>query len=654
MSIAGFSQESGILRQRFFTERGKALSDTELPQPPDADHDGDDATVDAAEDGAETDGLRDYDFSLRGDLSEGGMAAAKALGSMDRAARSFTLYDPANEAVAHFLQDIEENFATYFRQFGDLVLLVRPYELMVEGESIYQEEDREKSLAFKLFRDGVRRLVVKSGAPWEELLQLLQILSVRFSGVRSNEDDMVTLLWKAGFSHIEVDAVEGFVPEDEEEARGDLSDEELRQRVNRRSLSPGEMGAGLLEESSLSGLTSTLGEAVAFSPQSSGAPEDFDLPLSEFPGAVTPVYRFVEDADFERLLSEDSSSALAGDCIDLVQLLVESAKNSDRIEPEDFLPLLVEIRDFMLTQGQLENLMLLLESVGDYAAEFESGHPVHAMLGSFANMDALSRLIRSVPKTIFEPPPEFYELLDGLPGDHLETLLKILLQDRTAHSRRITRQMIERFGHGRVEQIRTTLLHATGAVAADLMRALSVVSPEDALDVTHTMMDRQEIEVLLECMHLLERYPDSAQIRPVVLGMMRAKEESIRIRAIALVGKRANADDFSSLQTHILTRNLGMTKEEALAVGLAMAQVDPSAAMELFEDWLRPKGLLKRMRPVQKGQDIAAIGGLENLDFEEADELLKILAKRAGGVVYDLCMNARSRRRHRMQASGGA
>ena len=118
------------------------------------------------------------------------------------------------------------------------------------------------------------------------------------------------------------------------------------------------------------------------------------------------------------------------------------------------------------------------------------------------------------------------------------------------------------------------------------------------------------------------------------------------------MGQRADRDDFPSLKSHILTRNLGMTQEEAVATGVAMAQVDPEAAMALFEDWLRPKGLLKRMRPVQKGQDLAAIGGLEHLDFEEADELLKILAKRAGGTVYDLCMNARTRRRHRMQARG--
>ena len=144
-----------------------------------------------------------YEFNARPGASEQGKAAAKSLGAMDRAARSFTLYDPGNAAVSHFLEEIEQNFRSYLDAYGAMDLRVRPYELLIEDEVIYEDEDRERSLAFKLFRDGVRRLVIERNAPWEEILQLLQILSVRFTGIRSNEDDMVTLLWKAGFKNIE-------------------------------------------------------------------------------------------------------------------------------------------------------------------------------------------------------------------------------------------------------------------------------------------------------------------------------------------------------------------------------------------------------------------------------------------------------------------
>ena len=80
---------------------------------------------------------------------------------------------------------------------------------------VYLERDRERSLAFRLFRDGVRRLSFMAGTSWDEVLRLLQILSIRYTGVRQQEDDLVTLLRKAGFESVQIAAIEGFVPEEE-------------------------------------------------------------------------------------------------------------------------------------------------------------------------------------------------------------------------------------------------------------------------------------------------------------------------------------------------------------------------------------------------------------------------------------------------------
>ena len=626
------------------------VSDVEIPKGDDSVE----AVAETSETGAEAHpgeakhDFLNFEFNSRPGASEQGNAAAKALGAMDRAARSFTLYDPGNAAVSHFLEEIESGFQAYLKQYGAMDLRVRPYELVVEDEVIYEENDRERSLAFKLFRDGVRRLVVERDVPWEELLQLLQILSVRYSGIRSSEDDIVTLLWKAGFKSIEVEAVEGFVPEDEEEESGELSDEELRAIAKGQAMNPSQMAGGLEARSKLDRMDAS-DTSFEVTKEEMEASEDFDLPLPPFPDSKVPVYQFVSDDDYERLMSEDGVSALPGDCILLVSGLIQATQESSFLDPDDFLPLLVEIRDFMLTQGQLDNLMLLLEIVGDYAAFFEADHAVHRMLGSFANSNALGRLIRSVPSGQHEPPAAFYELLDSLPGDHLQTLLDILLEDRSAHSRRITRQMIERYGHGHVDRIKATLMEAKGAVAADLMRTLAHLSSADALLATQLLMGREEIEVLLECMHLLERHPDAPESRPVILAFMRSGEENIRIRAIELLGERRDRRDFPPLQRQALSRTLTMSILEALAIGRSMAKVDPVAAMALYEEWLRPRGFFQRMRPVQRGQDITAIGGLEQLDFEEAEELLKILSKRAGGEVYEMCMTARSRRRRRMQ-----
>ncbi len=173
-----------------------------------------------------------------------GIATNNALRALSRAARSFLLYEPRNQAIRDFLQEYRENMMAALSAYGPMELDIRPFEMVRNGEVVYLERDRERSLAFRLFRDGVRRLTLKPDVVWEELLRLLEILSIRYTGVRQSEDDIVTLLWKAGFKSIAIVAVEGFVP-DEERPEGDLLAEAVpRKKKRRRRRKPNGGNAG--------------------------------------------------------------------------------------------------------------------------------------------------------------------------------------------------------------------------------------------------------------------------------------------------------------------------------------------------------------------------------------------------------------------------
>ena len=115
-----------------------------------------------------------------------------------------------------FLEGYRTALADALKSHGVMMLSVRPFEMLRDGEVIYLERDRERSLAFRLFRDGVRKITIQPDAEWHEMLRLLEILSIRFTGIRQQEDDIVTLLMKAGFKSIDITAVEGFVPDNEE------------------------------------------------------------------------------------------------------------------------------------------------------------------------------------------------------------------------------------------------------------------------------------------------------------------------------------------------------------------------------------------------------------------------------------------------------
>ena len=81
--------------------------------------------------------------------------------SLARAARSFVLYDPQNSVVRQLLEAWREKSRAALDTHGSLPLDVHPFDVALQGEVVYVDEDREKSMAFKLYRDGVRRLTFK-------------------------------------------------------------------------------------------------------------------------------------------------------------------------------------------------------------------------------------------------------------------------------------------------------------------------------------------------------------------------------------------------------------------------------------------------------------------------------------------------------------
>jgi hypothetical protein len=442
-------------------------------------------------------------------------------------------------------------------------------------------------------------------------------------------------------SNLALDAVAGESEEGAEAHMGAVLPEEMKS-----SLSP-------MHPDQLDGVVPPDGEIVV----SAGAaiiPPDMDLPSPKLPRIGVLVYTSVDSVFLDSVREEDGTRALPGDCLHLVDellALVESPR--EPLEIQEVVPLLHEIRDFLLTEGQLSNLVRLLTVVADFAENFRDDESVQGLVESFANEQALGRLIRSVPSSSVTPPEEFYELLDKLPGDHLTTLMNLLEQERGSGSRRITRQLIEHFLPGREDWVAQRLLQMTGSVAADLLRALASVNAEAAWEVVMEFAASDDVDTQFECLHVLEKAGHAPSVRTHLFRLLQAKEEAIRIRTLHLLIERADAQDYEQLLNHLNSASgRKMSLKESMTVGNCMAVTNPPASLELFQDWIRPKGFLKKLRPTRKNQDWVAIGGLEFLEDEVADELLKVLSKRVDDETHQQCMKARVRRHRRIRGEG--
>lgn len=524
-----------------------------------------------------------------------GTAANAVLLALTRAARSFLLYDPRNEAIRHFLDVLRDTVEGYSEEHGDLPLTVRPFELVVDGEVVYLDRDRERSLAFRLYRDGVRKIALRADVTWAEVLKLLEVLSIRFVGVRQTEDDMVVLLWKAGFQHIDIEAVEGFVPDEE-------------------------VGADQLTGDDGGGSAAPRGKHV-------DAPADFDLPAPVLRTRQPVVYQELPELWREGLVAEDSVAHLPDLCQRLVDALLRLV--TDPTEPATFsevVPQLRELRDFVLTDAHLAVVLKVARSLAALELDDAAAQERDQLLASFADRRALARIVHGVPLGVVDAPFELVELIDLVPGDHVEALVDVLGAEGSDSGRRVVRSLLERYVTAQGDAIVQRIPSVSGPVACELLRTLRYVNVVRAVEAVRLSAGRSDEEFERAALRVLEVADLTANVGALFGTYVNSANPTVRQLALRMVATRHVHGAFPAVLERLKQHRI--LPADADAYGAALAGADPSRAHALFREWIRPKGFFAALGPPMLTW--VAVSGLSLLAMPDVEELIQHASKNGG------------------------
>ncbi|HEX9189331.1 MAG TPA: hypothetical protein VGB87_19795 [Vicinamibacteria bacterium] len=517
-------------------------------------------------------------------------AANAAVLALTRAARSFTLYDPANKVVRSLIADFRDRFRAVLDGFGPLVLDVHPFELALGREVVYLERDRERSLAFRLFRDGVRRLSFAADASWEELLRLLQILSIRYTGLRQQEDDLVTLLRKAGFAGILVEAIEGFVPEEEQQEHA--TDVDLLRGARSRH----------------------------------DPPPQWDLPLPPFPEAVPLRHRAVAPELLERLRAEEAEDKVPRQALRAVGELLQSARGD---EVQAVLGFALEVREYFLVEQRSD---LLVELAGLVRASLDGAPEARSsFLEAWLDARTLRALVSGLRPEEAELSPAVAELLDAAPGTTLDRLIDLLVEEGDGPRASLLRRLVVRGCRHAPGTIAARMRDAAGAPAVALLRLLAEVDPAAALHVSVEATTAADASLQREALRQLEGAAFSPEIARGLHHLVESRHEEVRLAALPVMAARGGPRVFPALRSHVEKHAARLSAPEAEAAGQAMARASARAAVETFAEWLHPKGggLLGRLVKVTAAPIVqrVALGGLRVVAGAEAEPLLVLLAE---------------------------
>ena len=136
------------------------------------------------------------------------------LQSLIKAKKNLRLYPENNPIYKKTIDTIYGRISSAVEAEGSLTFRIRQYDIFLQDDLIYHNEDKEESLSLFFFKDGVREITFKQGIPLEEVEDFLKIISMDFDK-EALDDDVVTLMWERDFHFIDYLVDDTILLEDE-------------------------------------------------------------------------------------------------------------------------------------------------------------------------------------------------------------------------------------------------------------------------------------------------------------------------------------------------------------------------------------------------------------------------------------------------------
>lgn len=121
------------------------------------------------------------------------------LRTMVKALRAIQIYLPNNPIYQRAVEAVRASFAPIWEVLTELSFVITESEFTWDDQVVYRQASRSDSLAWTLFKDGLRLLTLRPGVERDEIVRFLEVINKVRSLPSDAEDDLLTLLWEQDF-----------------------------------------------------------------------------------------------------------------------------------------------------------------------------------------------------------------------------------------------------------------------------------------------------------------------------------------------------------------------------------------------------------------------------------------------------------------------
>jgi hypothetical protein len=526
-----------------------------------------------------------------------------------KALRAFQMYLPNNPIYQRAIQNVRTALTPVWAATDELNLHIAESDLLWEEQSVYHQVNRTESLAWSLFKDGMREITIHKGAEVDELpLLLATINKARFLPADAG-DDLLTLLWALEFENIKYRFVDFFA-----EGGGEL---------------PGPSGAAIGGSETAEARRARIAEESA--PERPKGLVDLD--------EVDSTLYFLDEQEITYLageLAEEYKRDVRGSALNVLFDLMETQPEGNTRDEilgvlDQLFPNLLTSRDFRSAAAVLRESKLLKERAANlrmeqiqrldgFVARLSEPAIVGQVLQSLDEASGLGLdqdaavLLRELRTTALEPLISWLPNLSSAPlRKMLEDVVDKLAGSNIAEVQRLLRQadspalmgVVQLCGrlqlHHAVPGFTDVIAHADPAVRLAAVQTLTQLGTPGALTLLDRAIDDADRSVRLAAVRGAgsRGYKGALRrIEAVVLGKAsKAVDLTEKMAFFEAYGAIAGAAGLKVLSTILLQRGLLKMKEPPetrACAAVALGKIKSPEARELLQRAAEDKDLVVR------------------------------------------------------------
>lgn len=488
---------------------------------------------------------------------------------LSKGLRAIQLYLPNNPVYQRAVENIRGGYRPIWQATDELVLDVGETDLRWEDHIVYQQEQRAESIAWTLFKDGVRSVTFKPGVEEQEVVRFLAVLHKARTMQADAADDLLTLLWSEDFQYISYTfrelGAENAAPIEPEQEVPQISPADVRARVQEEA--PPQRPAGVVSM------------------------EDFDTTLYFLDEKEVEYLQRETEREYAQDLRRNVLSML----FDLLELQTYGTVRAELLSIlENFIPYLLGAGDFRSVAFILRETKVILQRARELIPEHKQA--LEGLPQRLSEQEALSQLLQSLDEATVHPSEEdLGELFAELRPNALFTLMSWMPKLTNARVRNLVQTSAERLAQANAPQVLRALSSDDPAAQLEMVRLAGRLKLHGAVDGMSTLLDSGDRTLKLAVVDALTTIATAGAMRLLEKGVDDS-DRDVRIAAVKFLGGRGHRNAFPRVEGAVTGGKLkDADLTEKMAFFEAFGALAGVAGIPMLEKMLIGKGgLLSR------------------------------------------------------------